>query len=64
MTTFKQLKVGQEFDFVDDDSIFNDFFETCTKVSSDSFSWIDHLGGKHIEICPLDEPVFHVKDLT
>ena len=38
--TFKSLRVGQEFDFVEDGSIYNSFYERCVKMGPRTYQTV------------------------
>jgi len=39
VTRFRDLAVGQHFDFVDDSRSFNSFFGRCHKLSARTYGW-------------------------
>lgn len=41
MTTFKQLSIGNRFDFVGPDSMLNSFYSRCEKVSTRKYRWLN-----------------------
>ena len=38
---FKDLEIGDTFDFVNPDKLINSFFASCTKVSARRYAWTD-----------------------
>jgi hypothetical protein len=44
-TQFKDLKIGNSFDFISPDIGYNSFFERCTKVSM--FKYVGESGGEY-----------------
>ena len=61
--TFRELNVGDTFDFVNDDNRFyNSFYERCTKVSPRCYTWVSTLTGATLQsrVGTVNVHVFHV----
>lgn len=59
---FRDLKVGDTFDFIDPHSIYNSFYYRCTKISTRRYEWTDKLGTWHGEVGTIKVPVYHVNE--
>ncbi len=57
MTQFKDLTLGQTFDFVSENRMYNSFYLRCTKVGM--FSYRDERGAKY-RVGSVTAAVFHV----
>ncbi len=59
--TFKQLRVGQQFDFINDSNrMFNSFYHTCKKVSTRKYSYQTPDAEHTICVGSINVEVFHV----
>lgn len=58
---FKELKQGQEFDWIDDDNIgYNSFFKRCIKTAQRTYKDTD---GNRYSVGSINAVVFHVEPL-
>jgi hypothetical protein len=59
---FKELAIGQQFDFIDDSSLTNSFFYRCVKTGKRTYETVDHITGniphKH-EVGTINVKVYH-----
>lgn len=58
MTTFKDLAVGDTFDFIEPDSHYNSFYERCEKISNRKYR---SERGHEFEVGTVRCKVYHVE---
>jgi hypothetical protein len=58
MPKFRELAIGQCFDFVSEDRIMNSFYDTCEKISQRKYRSIDT--GLEYSVGSIDCEVFNV----
>ncbi len=68
MTKFRELAVGDTFDFVGPDRMYNSFFNRCTKTSTRKYQWENPVQcsqspSKYLEtrVGSINVDVFHVE---
>ena len=61
-TTFRDLAIGQTFDFVDDGATYHSFLHRCTKVSPRCYTWLTVHGPYRSRVGTINVEVFHVGD--
>lgn len=64
MTKFRELNIGDTFDFVDDRPerrIYNSFFDRCTKTGPRSYSWTNQHGTLTSRVGTTNIEVYHVE---
>lgn len=59
MTQFRDLAIGQGFDFIGPDRAYNSFFLRCTKISPRRY--LDERGTEH-RVGTINAEVFHVEE--
>jgi hypothetical protein len=60
MNTFKSLKIGQTFDWINPDAIgYNTFFKRCMKTSSRGYTDADNIQYK---VGSINAKVYHVQE--
>lgn len=59
MTQFRDLAIGQGFDFIGPDLTYNSFFLRCTKISPRRY--LDECGAEH-RVGTINAEVFHVEE--
>ena len=60
MFQFRNLTVGDVFDFVGPDRLYNSFYATCTKVSPRCYTWDGLDGPLKSRVGSVSCEVFHV----
>lgn len=65
MPMFRDLKVGDTFDFVGPDPLLNSFHSRCTKVSERAYEWNYNLEGRKLRsrVGSSRVQVYHVNEL-
>lgn len=58
---FRELMVGDTFDFIEDGSIYNSFYLRCTKTSIRTYTYDDKLGTYDATVGSINVEVHHVK---
>ena len=62
-TTFRDLRIGQTFDFIGPDRQWNSFYEKCRKVTSRGYVSIENPGRYGtMRVGSIDAEVFHVDE--
>lgn len=65
MTYFRDLAIGQTFDFIDDDNrMLNSFFARCTKIGPRTYTWHANIGRRvmRTQVGSIYAQVFHIED--
>ena len=60
MIKFKDLNINDQFDFIEDNSIYNSFFKTCQKISNKRYIDSDKI--IHV-VGTINCQVYHVKTM-
>jgi hypothetical protein len=60
---FRDLAIGQSFDFIGPDRMLNSFYSTCRKISARIYEWqLDDGRWKQGCVGSLDANVYHVDE--
>jgi hypothetical protein len=62
-TRFRDLRIGDSFDFIGPEARFNSFYERCTKVTTRSYEWFhpERHTNLRSEVGTINCKVYHVK---
>lgn len=58
--TFRELKIGDEFDFIGPDRMLNSFYYTCRKISAHKYEWQQNEKWTQGTIGSVTAKVYHV----